>query len=256
MAGPRRAFDSVPGTPSAAVADAPRPSLPKGLRVYAVGDVHGCADLLADAFARIDADRTASLPVRCLEIYLGDLIDRGPASREVIDRLIERRADREVVCLKGNHEDLALRFLADPSLFPTWGKLGGRETLMSYGLMPLVRGAAEQAALARAFGAALPPSHRSFLMSLPVFQVCGDFFFVHAGVRPGVSLERQREADLLWIRDEFLNWSDPFGKLVVHGHTPVRQPEFLPNRINIDTGAYATGRLTCLRIEGTDLRVV
>jgi serine/threonine protein phosphatase 1 len=226
------------------------------MRIYAVGDIHGCADLLTNVFSRIDADRAASPSSRSIEIFLGDLIDRGPASRKVIELLTERAGRREIVCLKGNHEDLALRFLADPSLFPTWAKLGGRETLMSYGLTPLVRGFDEQAALARAFGAALPPAHRGFLMGLPVFYVCGDFLFVHAGIKPGVALDRQRELDLLWIRDEFLDWDAPFDKMIVHGHTPVIEPELRHNRINIDTGAYATGKLTCLRIEGPVLRMI
>lgn len=233
-----------------------RPSLPEGVRIYAVGDVHGRADLLADLCTRIDADRAGSAPVRAIEIYLGDLIDRGPASQAVISLLIERASRREVVCLKGNHEELALRFLADPSLFGTWARLGGRETLMSYGLTPRVRGLDQEAALARAFSAALPPAHRNFLTGLPVFFTCGDFLFVHAGIRPGIALDRQREMDLLWIRDEFLDWDAPFEKMVVHGHTPVLQPEFRSNRINIDTGAYATGKLTCLRMEGADLRLI
>jgi serine/threonine protein phosphatase 1 len=236
--------------------DQTRPAGPDGVRVYAVGDIHGRADLLTGVFDRIDADRAASPPCRVIEIYLGDLIDRGPASRGVIDLLIERGSRREIVCLKGNHEDLALRFLVDPSLFGTWTKLGGRETLMSYGLTPLVRGLDEQEALARAFGAALPPAHRSFLMALPVFHACGDFLFVHAGIKPGVAFERQREIDLLWIRDEFLDWDAPFEKMIVHGHTPVLEADFRHNRINIDTGAYATGKLTCLRIEGVDLRLI
>jgi serine/threonine protein phosphatase 1 len=238
------------------MADAFRPSLPEGVRVYAVGDIHGRADLLADLFNRIDADRANSPPIRAIEIYLGDLIDRGPASRTVIDLLTERQERRQIVCLKGNHEELALRFLADPSLFGTWARLGGRETLMSYGLTPRVRNFDEEAALARAFGSALPPGHRVFLTGLPVFYTSGDFLFVHAGIKPGVALDRQREIDLLWIRDEFLDWDAPFEKMVVHGHTPVLEPEFRSNRINIDTGAYATGKLTCLRIEGADLCLI
>jgi serine/threonine protein phosphatase 1 len=238
------------------MADVIRPSLPEGVCIYAVGDIHGRADLLTDVLDRIDADRVASVPSRAIEIYLGDLIDRGPASRGVVDLLTERGSRRETVCLKGNHEDLALRFLADPSLFGPWAKLGGRETLMSYGLTPLVRGFDEEAALARAFGAALPLAHRVFLTGLPVFYSCGDFLFVHAGIKPGVALDRQRETDLLWIRDEFLDWDAPFEKMIVHGHTPVLEPEFRHNRINIDTGAYATGKLTCLRIEGADVRIL
>ena len=120
----------------------------------------------------------------------------------------------------------------------------------------MVRRTNEMAALARAFGDQLPPAHRSFLSALPVFHACGDFLFVHAGVKPGVPLDRQREADLLWIWEEFLTWDAPFGKVIVHGHTPVLEPEFHGNRINIDTGAYASGKLTCLCIEADSLCIV
>ncbi|SFI08870.1 metallophosphoesterase family protein [Bradyrhizobium sp. Gha] len=233
-----------------------RPRLPEGARVYAIGDIHGCADLLEDTFARIDADRARSAAVQAVEVYLGDLIDRGPATRRVIDMLIERAGRRKIVCLKGNHEELAIRFLGSPRCFSEWSGLGGRETLISYGLVPVARQPDEMVALANAFGAALPPAHRNFLVGLPTFYSCGDFFFVHAGVKPGVPLERQRETDLLWIRQEFLDWDAPFEKMIVHGHTPVREPDFRENRINIDTGAYATGMLTCLRIEGDTLRLV
>ena len=127
---------------------------------------------------------------------------------------------------------------------------------MSYGLNPVVRRTDGMAALACAFGDQLPPAHRSFLSALPVFHACGDFLFVHAGVKPGVPLDRQREADLLWIRDEFLTWDAPFGKVIVHGHTPVLEPEFHGNRINIDTGACASGKLTRLCIEAHSLCIV
>ncbi|WP_247466507.1 metallophosphoesterase family protein [Bradyrhizobium sp. 62] len=233
-----------------------RPHLSAGVRIYAVGDIHGCADLLEGVFGRIDADRASSASSRTVEVYLGDLIDRGGASRHVIDLLIERKLNHEVVCLKGNHEDLALRFLSSPQLFEGWAGLGGRETLRSYGLTPLARKPDEMAALAGAFGEALPAAHRNFLLSLPAFFSCGDFFFVHAGVKPGVPLERQREQDLLWIRQEFLSWDAPFEKMIIHGHTPVQVPDFRDNRVNVDTGAYATGRLSCLRIEGTELALV
>lgn len=236
--------------------DGQRPQLPDGVRIYAVGDIHGRADLLSELFGRIDGDRAEHAAERTIEIYLGDYIDRGPASREVVDLLIDRAGRREVVCLKGNHEDIALQFLNEPRLFSTWAQIGGRETLMSYGLNPIVRRPDEMAALARAFGANLPQGHRSFLSALPVFYVGGDFMFVHAGVKPGVPLDRQREADLLWIREEFLTWDAPFGKVIVHGHTPVLEPEFHGNRINIDTGAYATGRLSCVCIEADALRLI
>jgi serine/threonine protein phosphatase 1 len=231
-----------------------RAAVPPGLRVYAIGDVHGRADLLARTFARIDAD-LASQPARALELLVGDYIDRGPASRQVIDHLIRRRKTRKMVCLKGNHEALLLGFLANPELLEDWQRCGGLETLMSYGIVPAVnadRGA--QMRLAAALGRTLPGSHRSFLANLRTSFVCGDFFFVHAGVRPGVPLYQQRELDLLWIREDFLLHERAFGKIIVHGHTPVREPELHANRINIDTGAFATGRLTCLVIEGEDLR--
>ena len=174
------------------MADLLRPRIPDGLRIYAVGDIHGRADLLAETFGRIDADRATYATPRAVEIYLGDYIDRGPASREVIDLLIDRAKRQEIVCLKGNHEDIALQFLNAPQLFSTWARIGGRETLMSYGLNPVVRRTDEMAALARAFRGQLPPAHRSFLSALPVFHACGDFLFVHAGVKPGVPLDRQR----------------------------------------------------------------
>lgn len=233
-----------------------RPCLPEGVRLYAVGDVHGCADLLKGAFDRIDADRALSVSPRTIEVFLGDLIDRGTASRQVVDLLIERGQRHEVVCLKGNHEDIALQFLSSPHLFGDWARIGGRETLLSYGIVPIAHEPEEMSAMAQAFGAALPPAHRRFLLELRAFFACGDFFFVHAGIKPGVPLDRQREADLLWIRQEFLNWDATYEKIIVHGHTPVAEPEFRTNRINLDTGAYATGRLSCLRIEGSDLHLI
>jgi serine/threonine protein phosphatase 1 len=226
------------------------PRLPEGVRVYAVGDVHGRADLLEQVFAQIDADLAAYPRCKPLQIFLGDYIDRGPSSREVIERLITRSRTHRMVCLKGNHESYVSDFLQDPSTLPDWRALGGLQTLMSYGLKPSINpDAAQQVELAQALDTVLPKQHRQFLRGLPRSFSCGDFFFVHAGVRPGVPLAEQREEDLLWIRDDFLVCEDDFGKIVVHGHTPVSEPDIRPNRINIDTGAYATGRLTCLIIE-------
>jgi len=126
------------------------------------------------------------------------------------------------------------------------------ETLLSYGLKPSINpDRDEQTILATEFAEILPREHLDFLQSLELTFNCGDFLFVHAGVRPGVPIHEQTEDDLLWIRDDFLNWEQPFERLVVHGHTPVSQPDLRPNRINIDTGAYATGRLTCVVIENT-----
>jgi serine/threonine protein phosphatase 1 len=233
------------------------PRTPDAVRIYAVGDIHGRADLLGDLFARIDADGRRSSHSEAIEVYLGDYIDRGPASGEVIDRLIQRGRTRSTIFLKGNHETYPNAFLKYPGFLTEWSQVGGLETLMSYGLRPPVNAEPkEQLDVARLFGAALPMAHRTFLQELRSSVSYGDFYFVHAGVRPGVALADQREEDLLEIRDVFLNCEDDFGKVVVHGHTPVSEPEFRPNRINIDTGAYATGRLTCLAIAGDKLRLV
>jgi serine/threonine protein phosphatase 1 len=227
------------------------PRLPDGIRIYAIGDIHGRADLLDQVFARIDAHQAGQPAVRPVHVLIGDYIDRGPASREVLDRLIERAHAHEMVCLKGNHETFILEFLQHPALFREWSMIGGRETLMSYGLKPpITADASTQKELARAFKSALPKSHLQFLGNLSSSFSCGGFFFAHAGVKPGVPLEKQRDDDLLWIRDDFLLHEEDFGKIVVHGHTPVLELDIRHNRINIDTGAYATGRLTCLVIEG------
>jgi serine/threonine protein phosphatase 1 len=224
--------------------------LPDGLRIYAVGDVHGRADLLAELFAAIDADLADNPRARTLQVFLGDYIDRGPASQQVIDLIIARGRAHEMVLLKGNHETFPPHFLKNPSVLGEWRQLGGFETLMSYGLKPSMDpDDKERRALADRFAAALPASHARFFGELRTSFSCGDFFFVHAGVMPGVSLARQREEDLLWIRDDFLLHEEDFGKMIVHGHTPVREPDFHDNRINIDTGAFATGKLTCLIIE-------
>lgn len=226
------------------------PRLPEGVRIYAIGDVHGRADLLDRVLSRIDAHVAAHPIVRPIHILIGDYIDRGPASREVLDLLINCAQGREMVFLKGNHETFIFEFLQNPALLRDWSKMGGIETLMSYGLKPPMNAdAATRVELANALNSMLPKAHRDFLHGLTPSFACGGFFFAHAGVRPGVPLTKQREDDLLWIRDDFLLHEEDFGKIVVHGHTPVSKLDVRPNRINIDTGAYATGRLTCLVIE-------
>jgi len=231
-----------------------KPRVPEGVRVYAIGDIHGRADLLAEVFERIDTDRRLR-PIRVsIEVLLGDYIDRGPNSREVLDLLVARKRAFSSVFLKGNHEAFLANFPTDPSILEDWQRLGGLETLRSYGVAPSINpDVAARARLAAALDQALPESHREFLARLELSFTCGDFLFVHAGVRPGIPLAKQREEDLLWIREDFLTSEDDFGKIVVHGHTPVLQPEIRRNRINIDTGAYATGRLTCLKLEGTSI---
>ena len=234
-----------------------RPSLPAELRIYAIGDIHGRLDLLNELLARISADIALRPAVRPLYVFLGDYIDRGSASRETIDRLIEHGKTHESVFLKGNHELIAIKCLSDRGLFDQWLRLGGLETLVSYGVPAETLANGKQIAeLQSAFHGALPQAHFRFFRDLKNSFECGDFFFAHAGVKPNVELSRQKENDLLWIRGEFLTSKDDFGKIIVHGHTPTREIEVAPNRINIDTGAFATGLLSCLVLEGEELSVI
>lgn len=231
--------------------------MPEGVRIYAIGDIHGRVDLLDRVLKRIDTDLATNPVAHGIEVFLGDYIDRGPASRQVLDRLVARSRTHRTVFLKGNHETFMTGFVSNPRTLGGWQRLGGLETLMSYGITPSINAdMAAQARLAAAFDQALPKSHRRFLGDLKSSFTCGDFFFVHAGVRPGIPLAKQREEDLLWIRQEFLLCEEDFSKIVVHGHTPVPQPDIRPNRINIDTGAYATGNLTCLMLEDDKMRVI
>jgi serine/threonine protein phosphatase 1 len=234
-----------------------KPRLPDGIRIYAVGDVHGRADLLQSLLTVIDADIERSRPERAIQVFLGDYVDRGPDSRGALDLLIKRREHFETICLKGNHEVFLLEVLKDPAKLQDWRHYGGLLTLVSYGIRPSMNPTLEeQVELIAQLQRAIPAEHLAFLQQLPSSFVCGDFFFAHAGIRPGIPLEKQRDEDLLWIRDEFLNSDERFAKYIVHGHTPVVTPDIRPNRINIDTGAYATGNLTLLTIQGDSLLAI
>lgn len=213
--------------------------------------------MLDELLEQIDADIALRPTVRPFSVFLGDYIDRGPSSRETIDRLIKYGATHESVFLKGNHELIAIRCLTDPNVFDQWMRLGGLETLKSYGAAPKGLANGKQIAeLQSAFHHALPRAHLRFFRNLQSSFACGDFFFAHAGVKPNVDLSQQQERDLLWIRGEFLSSNEDFGKIVVHGHTPIGEIEVASNRINIDTGAFATGRLTSLVIEDESLSVI
>src|SRR4051794_29266601 len=171
------------------------PRLPEGVRVYAFGDIHGRADLLAQMFAVIDADLARHPAPRPIEVFLGDYIDRGPHSSLTLDLLVERSQRRETVFLKGNHEAYFLQLLNDPSNFASWQQFGGLQTLMSYGIHPhLNPTSGEQSELIARLKEIIPQQHLAFLRGLRPFFVCGDFFFVHAGVRPGIPLKEQQEA--------------------------------------------------------------
>jgi serine/threonine protein phosphatase 1 len=226
--------------------------LPDGMRIYAIGDIHGRADLLKALLLQIEVDCKLYPSRRSIVVLVGDYIDRGPASREVLDLLLACEQTRETVCLKGNHDTFVHRFMSEPAVLDEWRLWGGLETLVSYGLKPSISpDALEQKQLAGQLAKSVPKRHLEFLDSLTPSFNCGDFLFVHAGIRPGVPLRKQKEEDLLWIREEFLCCEERFERFVVHGHTPVQTLDIRSNRINIDTGAFATGRLTCIVIEGS-----
>lgn len=233
------------------------PSLPKGVRIYAVGDIHGRLDLLEKLLCEIENDVAQYPAIQSIHVFLGDYIDRGKWSRETIDRLIKHSETHESVFLRGNHELLAIACLSDRAKIDQWLRLGGIETLASYGVASeLFTNRKQIAETQLAFHNALPPAHFQFFRTLRNSFSCGDYFFSHAGARPRIELSRQTEADLLWIRGEFLTSVHDFGKIIVHGHTPTSDVEVRTNRINIDTGAFASGRLTCLVLEGSSLWVI
>ena len=228
---------------------------PDGMRIYTVGDIHGCAAVLDRLHARIEADAENFSGEKVI-VYLGDYVDRGPDSRGVIERLIDAVPKGfSARYVKGNHDQALLDFLANAETYRAWRGFGAPETLLSYGVRPPLFDDSEKFEEARlALKAQLPASHLAFLRALESVIVLGDYAFVHAGIRPGTSLEDQTDEDLLWIRDEFLNCTTLHEKVVVHGHTPISAPIRLKNRIGVDTGAYATGNLSCAVLEGTECR--
>ncbi len=230
------------------------PAIPAGQRVYAIGDIHGRLDLLDQLLRIIQLDDAEQEAVeRRTLIFLGDYIDRGADSAGVIERLLTGMPEGfESIHLKGNHEEMLLSSFTDPLAVPIWIANGGTQTLASYGAIrsdqygvPL-----RPREVAAMLAEALPDRHLNFLRQLRISVTFGDYFFVHAGVRPGVPLHKQEEEDCLFIREPFLSHRGSFGKVVVHGHTPVVEPELRPNRIGIDTGGFFTGQLTALRLEG------
>lgn len=228
-------------------------TVPDGTTVYAVGDIHGRLDLLQELEDRIVADAARRDGARRVLVYLGDYVDRGYESRGVIEHFLAGGPpDFERVFLMGNHEDYMLRFLSDPSVARSWFANGGIETLMSYGVVAGGVGGtdADAARVQAEFRDAVPETHRTFIAGLPVSHREGDYLFVHAGIRPGVELEKQDPEDLKWIRSDFLNDKRDYGLVVVHGHTVEDKPVDRPNRVGIDTGAYATSRLTSVVLTG------
>lgn len=233
----------------------PETPRPEPRRLYVIGDIHGRLDLLDRMLITIDRDLPPNLAAECLTVTLGDYIDRGPDSRGVVDRLAWNPFPTEFIALRGNHEDLLESFLDNARVLDHWRHLGGLETLHSYGVdvTAAMQGTNYEEA-AEALRAALPPLHSTFFDSLRASLTIGRYFLCHAGVRPGVALSRQSQDDLMWIREGFLDSTEDFGKIVVHGHTPSETPEVAPNRINVDTGAFITGRLTCAVLEDGQAR--
>ena len=225
--------------------------VPDGDRIYAVGDIHGRDDLLAEIAQRIEADLRRGTIDRAVTVFLGDYVDRGPNSFGVIERLAQREWPTEFVALAGNHEDMVEGFLRDEQALNGWRAFGGLATMHSYGVdvSSAMKGREFGPAQAE-FASRLPEGHRRFLETLGVSVTIGDYFFCHAGVRPGVPLTQQGREDLLNIRNGFLTSEAEHGKRIVHGHTPSVEPEIRFNRIGIDTAAYLTDRLTCLVLEG------
>lgn len=237
------------------------PRVPDDTRVYAIGDLHGRADLLARLHARIRDDADGA-PGRRVVVYMGDYVDRGPQSFEVVDMILhDPPPGCRTVRLKGNHEDFLLCFLDGDDVGSMWLMNGGEATLRSYGIETpseawglVSADPGELAVLRTRLAEAMPTDHLRLLRDLSLSHVEGDYLFVHAGVRPGVALADQTPHDLMWIRDEFLSAAAPCDRIVVHGHTIESAPVTTPWRIGIDTGAYRSGRLTCLVLEGAERR--
>ena len=225
--------------------------IPAGQRVYAIGDIHGRDDLFADLLALISADDAARPPALTTLILLGDLMDRGPESKQVIDRAIAQKGQwAGFRWLIGNHEEVMLRALGgDPKLVRYFVRIGGGPTIQSYGIDGQDYADASFEDLAEQWPALVPPEHAAFLAAGEDQIAIGDYLFVHAGVRPGVSLDDQAVSDLRWIRDEFLDDARDHGAMIVHGHTIADDVQERGNRIGIDTGAYASGKLTAIGLE-------
>ena len=232
-------------------------SLPAGQRVYAIGDIHGRRDCLDTLIGMIDADDEARGRVDTTLVLLGDLIDRGADSHGVVERAMLLTTSPKCVLLMGNHEEILIRvWEGDRKAAGLFHRVGGRETLLSYGVSEAEYDACDLGDLADLVSARVPVEHIAFMRGFADQWQCGDYLFVHAGIRPGVPLDEQRDSDLRWIRREFLDDPRDHGVMVVHGHSITEAVDEQPNRIGIDTGAFASGKLTALGIEGTETWVL
>lgn len=230
---------------------------PDGMRLYAIGDVHGRLDLLRAMHGRIRAELMRDKPADWRIIHLGDYVDRGPDASGVLAFLAERIAqDSRVVALAGNHDVNFRAFLDDGDTTGLFSRFGGIDTARSYGVKADFSNPAAAEKSRAALAAVVPSAHKTFIEGMPRSIAFGDFFFCHAGIRPGVALADQDPDDLIWIREPFLNHAGLHEKVVVHGHTPQSEAEIMANRVNLDTLAYASGRLTAFVVEGREKQLL
>lgn len=237
--------------------EAPEPSLPEGQRIYCIGDIHGRLDLLLELESAVRED-AATCEGECTVVYLGDYIDRGEQSKQVIDHLLESPLEGfKRVHLLGNHEQTLLDFLRHPRAVAAWLTFGGRAALNSYGIV-VAREPSQQDLLdlRDELASRMSAGHLDFYRNLALMHVAGDYCFVHAGIRPGVPLKEQRNEDLLWIREDFTESNARHDHVIVHGHSITPEVDWQQNRIGIDTGAFHSGVLTCLVLEGAERRVL
>jgi serine/threonine protein phosphatase 1 len=237
-------------------ANRPLPAVPPGTRYYAVGDVHGRLDLFEALITAVERDDRDAGSARTTVVLLGDLVDRGPDSAGVVARARAWQDERKVCLLAGNHEEMFLHSLEDVSVLRHFLRHGGRQTALSYGIPRDEYDRATMEEVQQMLIAAVPQEDRRFLSMAKNYLVAGDYLFVHAGIAPHVPLEEQEEHHLRWIREPFLDHADPFDLFVVHGHTITDGVDERPNRIGIDTGAYYSGRLTALVLEGDTRRII
>lgn len=231
-------------------------SIPPGRRVYAVGDIHGRLDLFEALISAIEQDDAAAGTAQTTIVLLGDLVDRGPDSAGVVRRARKWQDNRDVRILTGNHEEMFLRSFKDEEMMRHFLRHGGRQTVLSYGVDRNALSEADIEEAQQLMSKAVPESERVYIANFEDMVEIGQYVFVHAGVDPELPLSEQRKQDLRWIREPFLSHSEPLEKVVVHGHTICSDPEDRGNRIGIDTGAYSSGRLTALVLEGSRRRYI
>ncbi len=234
----------------------PRPSVPQGERYYVVGDIHGRCDLFDQLILAIEKDDERAADAQSTVVLLGDLVDRGPESARVIETARQWGKRRKVRYIAGNHEEMFLESFEDKEMLRHFLKHGGKETVLSYGIKKRRYNELTMKELQRELHDLVPAKHRRFLEAMEDIVIAGDYVFVHAGINPKHSIEDQKRSDLRWIRDRFLKHREPFSHVVVHGHTIFENLEHTPYRIGIDTGAFRTGNLTALVLEGDQRRII